>query len=102
MNESKREFPMSGGRIKTGFVVSMMASMALAIPAPLPRITVENPNALYALAYWKVAVGDTEAAAKLVTEAGKKNAARHAAAPQPTAAQHTMVSSRACPISSKS
>ena len=94
---------MSGGRIKTGFVVSMMASMALAIPAPLPRITVENPNALYALAYWKVAVGDTEAAAKLVTEAGKKNqAARHAGAAQHTAAQHTMVSSRTCPVSSKS
>jgi hypothetical protein len=100
---AKENFPMSGGRIKSGFAVSLMASIALAIPAPLPRITVDNPNALYALAYWKVAVGDTEAAARLVTEAGKKNqAARHAAASQHTPAQHTMVSSRACPGSSKS
>ena len=89
---------MAGGRIKSGFAVSLMASIALALPAPLPRITVENPNALYALAYWKVAVGETEAAAKLVTEAAKKTqAARQSAAPQ-----HSMVSSRTCPVSSKS
>ena len=88
---------MTGKHIKTGFAASLMASFALALPAPMPRITVESPNALYALAYWKVAVGESEAAAKLVAEAARKSQA----ARQPSPAHHSVVSSRICPKTTK-
>jgi hypothetical protein len=63
---------MTGGRIKTSFVVSLAAGFAMMLPAPLPRIAVQSPSMMYAMAWYDVAVGHTEEAAKLVSEAGKK------------------------------
>ena len=42
------------------------------LPAPQPRIALQSPNLMYALAYYDIAVGHTEDAAKLVSEAGRK------------------------------
>ena len=59
-------------RIKTSFAVSLAAGFAMMLPAPLPRIAIESPNLMYAVAFYKVAVGQTDEAAKLVSKAGKK------------------------------
>jgi hypothetical protein len=63
---------MTGKRIKTGFAVSLAAGFAMMLPAPLPRIAIESPNLMYAVAFYKVAVGHTDEAARLVSEAGRK------------------------------
>ena len=85
---------MTGRRIKTSFVVSLAASFAMMMPAPLPRIAIESPNLMYAVAFYKVAVGRTDEAAKLVSEAGKKT--------HPTRQSNPSQAMVACSLSSKS
>ena len=68
----KGKSQMTSGRIKTSFAVSLAVGFAMMLPAPLPRIAIASPKLMYAVAFYKVAVGHTDEAARLVSEAGKK------------------------------
>ena len=85
---------MAGKRIKTGFVVSLAATFAMMLPAPLPRVAMASPKLMYAVAFYKVAVGHTDEAARLVSEAGKKA--------HPTRQSNSSQAMVACSLPSKS
>jgi hypothetical protein len=62
-------------RITTLAAVAVTAAATL---LPPPRITVESPRVLYAIAMYKTAIGDTSAALKLVRRAeASQNAAKN-------------------------
>ena len=49
-------------------IAGLVISLALALLPP-PKITVQNPKLLYAVAMYKTAVGDTDSALRLVERA---------------------------------
>jgi hypothetical protein len=49
-------------------IAGIIISLALAL-APAPKITVQNPKLLFAAAMYKTAVGDTDAALRLIHRA---------------------------------
>jgi hypothetical protein len=49
-------------------IAGIIISLALAL-APAPKITVQNPQLLFAAAMYKTAVGDTDSALRLIHRA---------------------------------
>jgi hypothetical protein len=49
-------------------IAGLIISLALAL-APAPKITVDNPDLLYAAAMYKTALGDTDSALQLIHRA---------------------------------
>ena len=56
------------GWVMKTVIAGLIISLALAL-APSPKITVENPNLLYAAAMYKTALGDTASALRLLQRA---------------------------------
>jgi hypothetical protein len=65
-------------------IAGLVVSLALAL-VPAPKITVQNPQLLFAAAMYKTAVGDTQSALRLVQRA--EQAQQPAATPHPHTAQ---------------
>ena len=76
--------------------ITTLAAVAVTVAAtllPPPRITVESPRVLYAIAMYKTAVGDTAAALRLVRRAeAAQNAGRSS-----SKVAHTAAVAVACP-----
>ena len=68
-------------------IAGLILSLALAL-VPAPRITVQNPQLLFAAAMYKTAVGDIQSALRLMQRAEQ--------AQQPAAAQHPHTAQAAC------
>jgi len=77
---------MYGVLVKTmvaGFIVSLAVALV-----PVPQITVQNPTLLYAAAMYKIALGDTQSALRLMQRAEQVQ--------QPAAIQHPNTAQAVC------
>ncbi len=59
---------------------AVVVSLALAL-LPTPKICLQNPKLLYAVAMYKTAVGDTDSALRLLQRADQRRQARDVARP---------------------
>ena len=74
-------------------IAGIIISLALAL-APAPKITVQNPQLLFAAAMYKTAVGDTDSALRLMQRAEQARQSTrmvHPAALQTACVRHALL-----------